>query len=118
MQHAHQLDSEITLDRTGNTGWDTSLALTTAENPRIAYYRFDSGDLKYAWCDVSCANTTNWNTQTVDSAGDVGEFASLALDSSNNTPHISYYDWDNSDLKYATLAIHCYIYTTWFRCVC
>ena len=47
--------TKITLDRTGNTGWDTSLALTTAENPRIAYYRFDSGDLKYAWCDVSCA---------------------------------------------------------------
>jgi hypothetical protein len=97
----------ITPDRAGNTGWNTSLALTTADNPRIAYYKFDTGDLQYAWCDVACANTTNWTTETVDSAGDVGDFCSLALNTVNNTPHISYYDFANEDLKYATLPLTC-----------
>ena len=97
----------LTPDRAGNTGWNTSLALTTADNPRIAYYKFDTGDLQYAWCDVACANTTNWTTETVDSAGDVGDFCSLALNTVNNTPHISYYDFANEDLKYATLPLTC-----------
>ena len=41
----------------------------------------------------------NWAVQTVDSAGDVGESASLAI--YGNTPRIAYCDYTNSGFKYA-----------------
>ena len=41
-----------------------------------------------------------WSIETVDSAGDVGWFTSIAVDS-NGYPHISYQDRANMDLKYA-----------------
>lgn len=42
-----------------------------------------------------------WQIETVDSIGEVGEWSSLALDSSG-TPHISYRDMTNNDVKYAS----------------
>ncbi|HII98396.1 MAG TPA: PQQ-binding-like beta-propeller repeat protein [Methanoregula sp.] len=44
--------------------------------------------------------TPTWNIETVDSDGDVGDYTTLALDSSDN-PHISYLDFTNYNLKYA-----------------
>jgi len=43
---------------------------------------------------------STWDIQTVDSAGSVGEYTSIALDS-NNYPHISYHNSAYWDLKYA-----------------
>jgi len=80
---------------TGDVGLSNSLALDSMDNPHIAYYDQDAGDLRYTrW------NGTTWNTEIVDSAGDVGRPASLALDI-QDYPHIAYEDFSNYELKYA-----------------
>ena len=89
-----------TVDETTDVGGHISLALDGSGNPHISYFDYTYDDLKYAWCEVQCGNTSNWHTQTVDATGDVGGYNSLALDGSGN-PHISYFDETNDDLKYA-----------------
>ena len=43
----------------------------------------------------------NWTTEAVDSAGRVGEYCAIAVDS-NDLPHIAYVDRDNGGvIKYA-----------------
>jgi hypothetical protein len=81
------------------TGSHSSLVLERTEPyiPHIGYYDSVNKDLKHAWL-----SGTTWLSETVDSAGDVGLYPSLALDS-RNYPHISYYDDTNDTLKYAWL---------------
>lgn len=72
-----------------------SIKLDSSGKPHISYYDPDKRDLRYAsWTG------SEWEIQTVDTSGDVGQFSSLALDSRDN-PHISYFDFTNRDLKYA-----------------
>ena len=85
---------------TGYVGQHTSIALDQNGYPHISYFYpgnlGDISDLKYAsW------NGSTWNTQTVDSEGNVGQYTSIALDQ-NGYPHISYLDASNGDLKYAS----------------
>jgi hypothetical protein len=80
-------------------GYATSITLDSFDNPHITYtaarpWVGDEDNLKYAYWTGE-----NWNIQTVDSEGDVGEYPSIALQ--NNNPHISYYDSTNGNLKYA-----------------
>jgi hypothetical protein len=84
-------------------GTYTSIAMDSLNNVHISYY--SNGILKYATKSVipdsgNCQNN-DWNCETVDNSADVGLYTSIAIDPLNNV-HISYYDWTNEDLKYAT----------------
>lgn len=70
-------------------------ATSQTDYRQIVYYDGGNKDLKRAWYNG------NWNTQTIDSVGDVGLNPSIALDSQGSL-HISYCDQDNSNIKYAT----------------
>jgi len=74
--------------------WHTSLVMHGAY-AHVSYYDAINGTLKHAYQDAD-----GWQTQTVDSDGDVGQFSSLALDA-DDYPHISYYDAGRSDLRVA-----------------
>ncbi len=92
-----------TVDSEGDVGWFPSIAVDSSGQPHISYYDFDNGSgagkLKYATRSTS----GGWSIETVDSAGDVGAYTSIALDSSGR-PHISYFDFTNGNLKYARRA--------------
>ncbi len=89
-----------------NVQW-TSLALDTSGNPVIAYYDATSDDLRLVHCDdVNCDDPDpdpivgDEISVTVDTSGNVGEYASLALDAVGN-PIIAYYNGTGADLKIA-----------------
>lgn len=78
----------------------TSIATGTNGLPIIAYYDNLSSDLKVIACgNPSCSSASSTIT-TIDSTGDVGSYASLAI-GSDGFPVISYYDATNGDLKVA-----------------
>jgi ribosomal protein L40E len=86
------------VDSIGDVGQYSSLVLDSSGNPRISYYDSTNGDLKYAAWSTQIL-PPGWLINTVDYTGDVGQYTSIALDSSGHS-HISYYDKTNGDLKY------------------
>jgi hypothetical protein len=98
----------VTVDATStNTGLNSSLRFNAGGNPVIAYRDFLNRDLRLATCTANCATATpTWQLVTVDSAGDVGDNASLALTAGGN-PVISYRDATNNQLKLATCTAGC-----------
>ncbi len=92
-------------DDVGDVGGYTSLALDQAGRPVISYRDFTNGDLKLArWTGVTTRSAavpaSGWLTETVDAAGDVGIYTSLALDSLDQ-PQILYFDLSNNAIRYA-----------------
>jgi len=63
--------------------------------PHISYEK--DGDLWHAYLDPE---TDEWVRQSVDAAGNVGQWNAIALDETGQI-HISYYDAADRDLKYA-----------------
>jgi hypothetical protein len=91
--------SVATVDASDRAGQYASLALDPTgpdHHPRIAYYNAapSKKNLMYAAWDGA-----TWSIQTVDSGGDVGQYASLALTAGGN-PRIAYYDATGNQLKY------------------
>ncbi|MFC1618164.1 FG-GAP repeat domain-containing protein [Patescibacteria group bacterium] len=81
----------------------TSLVLDENDQPMIGFFSYSpfggNDDLMYI-----SKNGDSWSTvETVDSAGSVGFWPSLAVDSNNN-PHIAYRDGTNMSGKYASKA--------------
>lgn len=86
----------------GDTGYDPSLVMDPAGRPFIAY----RDGKHYANLMVAHQNASGtWDITKVDNGGsmtgDTGYNPSVALDFAGY-PHISYYDADNGDLRYAS----------------
>jgi hypothetical protein len=92
-----------TVDSFGNVGLYTSIDLDSENNPHISYCQYDQRSLKYAFF-----NGNKWEKKVVDNTAIICaddyfcDYTSLALDS-KDSPHISYCDIENFDLKYAYL---------------
>lgn len=70
--------------------------------------------LKYATCAASCADPANWERVTADASPNVGTHSSLAIDASG-VRHVSYYDGNYDDLRYARCASNCANSAGWAR---
>jgi hypothetical protein len=101
------LDSNTGHDFSGGGTTTVSMQMDSSGNPWVAYY--DAGasylDLRVAHYvgsgGTGCASgVTTWTCTTVDSAGTVGKWASMAIDRTG-TPWISYYDATNKYLRVA-----------------
>ena len=68
----------------GDVGHYTSIAIGKNGNPVIAYYDVTNKDLKVARCNDNACAGGNETISTVESTGDVGEFASLAIGADGN----------------------------------
>jgi hypothetical protein len=96
-------NSLIAVDTAGDVGGYTSIAIGTDGLPVVSYHDFGNQDLKVAHCGNAACSSSNTMT-AVDSAGNVGEYTSIAI-GTDGLPVVSYWDVTNSDLKVARPAV-------------
>src|SRR5690554_2970061 len=85
-------------DTAGFVGMHASLVLDANGFPVVAYHDFTSLDLKVLHCDDPNCDGEGESITAPDTAGDVGAYASLALNV-NGFPVVAYRDFTNQDLK-------------------
>ena len=100
------------IDTTGGVGSWNSIAIDSNDVVHISYLDSTNGDLKYATCSSGCTTASNWDVVSVDTTFTVGYYTSIAIDS-NDGVHISYYDYTNDDLNYATCSSGCTSASNW-----
>src|SRR3989344_5391954 len=83
------------VDAPGNIGVYTSIAVS-GSNIYISYRDNTNLNLKFA---KSTDGGATWNTKTIDSLGNTGNYTSIAAPDANNI-YISYRDSTNGDLKF------------------
>jgi predicted regulator of Ras-like GTPase activity (Roadblock/LC7/MglB family) len=92
-----------TVDSAGDVGWYASIAIGADALPVMAYFDNSNLDLKVAKCvNAACSGGTS-TLSTVDSAGDVGGFASIAI-GADGLPVMAYFDNSDFNLKAAKCA--------------
>ena len=99
-------------DAVGAGGGYVALAVDANGRRHLSYWDFYNYDLKYATCAAGCVAAGSWQVVPLDTAELVGPFTGLAVDASGRL-HISYHDWGEEDLKYATCAAGCDAADSW-----
>jgi hypothetical protein len=109
---------KLTVDTASHSGLDNSIVAAGTGGLHIAYQVYDGqGDLRYATCSAGCTQPGSWQTVTIDSAGNTGHDASLAVDGAGGL-HVTYLEsapmagelWR---LKYATCLSSCTTPGSW-----
>jgi hypothetical protein len=95
---ATQVVDSATSGNPANVGAYSAIAMDNAGKLHISYYDATNGWLKHA-AGTKGSSSWSWAPEIVDTAGNVGEYTSIATDAANNV-HISYYDVTNGNLKY------------------
>jgi len=97
-------EKRTTVDSSGDVGTYAAVVIGLDGKPVVAYYDATNADLRLARCnDLACAGQ-NERLATLDSVGDVGPFAAVAI-GVDGVPVVAYLDATNSKLKVARPSI-------------
>jgi len=89
----------VTVDNAGEVGSHCSLALDAHDLPHIAYH-----DATHTYLKHAAFSGTRWNIRQVDATGLIsyqGRYTSIAINPTNNQPHITYADYLTGQTRHA-----------------